>query len=113
MALLDGLGVEVVVADAPDGMVDACFAYDPVFVTGAGAIELRMVKPARQDEPAFLAAEVEKAGVPVHRTAHRRGDRRRRRHVLAGRDDPGGRARLPHQRGPRTTSSPRSSAARA
>jgi N-dimethylarginine dimethylaminohydrolase len=46
-------------------MVDACFAYDPVFVTGAGAIELRMVKPARRDEPAFLAAEVEKAGVPV------------------------------------------------
>ena len=52
-------------ADAPDGMVDACFAYDPVFVTGAGAIELRMAKPARQDEPAFLVAEVEKAGVPV------------------------------------------------
>ena len=65
VAVLDGLGVEVVVADAPEGMVDACFAYDPVFVTGAGAIELRMVKPARRDEPAFLAAEVEKAGVPV------------------------------------------------
>jgi N-dimethylarginine dimethylaminohydrolase len=63
--LLDGLGVDVVVADAPDGLVDACFAYDPVFVTGAGAIELRMRKPARQPEPAFLAAEVEKAGVPV------------------------------------------------
>ena len=63
--VLDGLGVEVVVADAPEGMVDACFAYDPVFVTGAGAIELQMVKPARRDEPAFLAAEVEKAGVPV------------------------------------------------
>jgi dimethylargininase len=63
--LLDGLGVEVVVAEAPEGMVDACFAYDPVFVTGAGAIELRMAKPARKGEPAFLAAEVEKAGVPV------------------------------------------------
>jgi N-dimethylarginine dimethylaminohydrolase len=63
--VLDGLGVEVVVADAPEGMVDACFAYDPVFVTGAGAIELRMVKPARRDEPAFLAAEVAKAGVPI------------------------------------------------
>jgi len=65
VAVLDGLGVEVVVADAPEGMVDACFAYDPVFVTGAGAIELRMVKPDRRDEPAFLVAEVEKAGVPV------------------------------------------------
>jgi N-dimethylarginine dimethylaminohydrolase len=63
--LLDGLGVDVVVADAPEGMVDACFAYDPVFVTGAGAVELQMRKPARQPEPAFLAAEVEKAGVPV------------------------------------------------
>jgi N-dimethylarginine dimethylaminohydrolase len=63
--LLDGLGVEVVVADAPVGLVDACFAYDPVFVTGAGAIELQMVKPARREEPAFLVAEVEKAGVPV------------------------------------------------
>jgi dimethylargininase len=75
--LLDGLGVEVVVADAPDGLVDACFAYDPVFVTGAGAIELQMAKPARQDEPAFLAREVEKAGVEVHArltgTAHADG----------------------------------------
>jgi N-dimethylarginine dimethylaminohydrolase len=63
--LLDGLGVDVVVADAPDGMVDATFAYDPVFVTGSGAIELRMLKPARRQEPPFLLAEVEKAGVPV------------------------------------------------
>ncbi len=63
--LLSDLGCDVVVADAPEGMVDACFAYDPVFVTGAGAIELRMAKPARQAEPGFLAAEVEKAGVPV------------------------------------------------
>jgi N-dimethylarginine dimethylaminohydrolase len=65
VGLLESLGAEVVRADAPEGMVDACFAYDPVFVTGAGAIELRMAKPARQDEPAFLVAEVEKAGVPV------------------------------------------------
>jgi N-dimethylarginine dimethylaminohydrolase len=66
VALLDSLGAQVLVADAPDGMVDACFAYDPVFVTGAGAIELQMAKPARRDEPSFLAREVEKAGVPVH-----------------------------------------------
>jgi dimethylargininase len=63
--LLDSLGVEVTVTQAPDGMVDACFAYDPVFVTGAGAIELRMAKPARQQEPAFLATEVARAGVPA------------------------------------------------
>jgi N-dimethylarginine dimethylaminohydrolase len=64
-ARLSDLGVEVVVADAPEGLVDACFAYDPVFVTGEGAIELRMSKPVRRAEPAFLAAEVEKVGVPV------------------------------------------------
>jgi N-dimethylarginine dimethylaminohydrolase len=63
--LLDSLGVEVVLAQAPEGLVDGCFAYDPVFVTGAGAIELRMAKPARRQEPAFLAAEVGGAGVPV------------------------------------------------
>jgi N-dimethylarginine dimethylaminohydrolase len=65
VALLDSLGVEVTVADAPAGMVDACFAYDPVFVSGAGAIELRMAKPARREEPAFLASEVARAGVPA------------------------------------------------
>ena len=65
VTLVAGLGVEVVVAEAPEGMVDGCFAYDPVFVIGDGAIELQMAKPARRLEPAFLAAEVEKAGVPV------------------------------------------------
>jgi N-dimethylarginine dimethylaminohydrolase len=64
-ALVAGLGVEVVLAQAPDGLVDACFAYDSVFVVGSGAIVLRMVKPARQGEPDFLAAEVERAGVPL------------------------------------------------
>ncbi len=63
--LLTGLGVDLMVAEAPQGLVDACFAYDPVFVTGSGAVELRMAKPARRDEPSFLAAEVERAGVPV------------------------------------------------
>lgn len=63
--LLDGLKVEVTLAQAPDGLVDACFAYDPVFVTGNGAIELAMRKPARREDPPFLVAEVEKAGVPV------------------------------------------------
>jgi N-dimethylarginine dimethylaminohydrolase len=65
VTLLTTLGVEVVETEAPEGMVDACFAYDPVFVTGAGAIELQMAKPARRDEPGFLVTEVEKAGVPV------------------------------------------------
>jgi N-dimethylarginine dimethylaminohydrolase len=62
--LLDGLGVEVTVVPAPPGLVDACFPYDPVFVTGAGALELRMAKPARTGEPAFLAAALAGMGVP-------------------------------------------------
>jgi len=65
VALLDRLGVDVTVASAPEGLVDACYPYDPVFVTGAGAVELQMAKPVRRHEPSFLAAEVEKAGVPV------------------------------------------------
>ena len=63
-ALLADLGVEVTVVPAPDGLVDACYPYDPVFVTGAGAIALRMAKPARAAEPTFLASAVEAAGVP-------------------------------------------------
>ena len=80
--LLDSLGVDVTVAEAPDGLVDACFAYDPVFVTGAGAIELRMAKPARRDEPAFLAAEVARAGVPA--TGRLEGPPRRTAVTCAG-----------------------------
>ena len=66
--------------------------------------------PGRAGVPRSRGGE---GGRPGDRAAHRRGHRRRRRHVLAGRDDPGGRAQLPHQRGRPTTSSPRSSAARA
>jgi N-dimethylarginine dimethylaminohydrolase len=63
-ALLAGLGVDVMVVDAAEGLVDACYAYDPVFVTGAGAIELRLAKPVRAAEPRLLAAELEGLGVP-------------------------------------------------
>ena len=65
VALLDSLDVQVTVAASPEALVDACYAYDPVFVTGAGAIELQMAKPIRRQEPGFLAAEVEMAGVPI------------------------------------------------
>jgi N-dimethylarginine dimethylaminohydrolase len=63
--LLDGLGVEVTVLPPADGLVDACFTYDPVLVTGRGAIELQMAKPARAPEPARLAGALEEMGVPV------------------------------------------------
>jgi dimethylargininase len=63
--LLETLGCEVVVVPAPDDLVDAVFAYDPAFVTGAGTIVLQMAKPQRQGEPERLAAACETAGVPV------------------------------------------------
>jgi dimethylargininase len=63
--LLDALGCEVVVASAPDGLVDAVFAYDPVFVTGAGSIVLQMAKPQRRGEEERLAAACSAAGVPI------------------------------------------------
>ena len=58
-ALLSSLGVEVTVLPATDGLVDACFAYDPVLVTERGVVELRMAKAARVDEPARLVAALE------------------------------------------------------
>jgi len=62
--LLASLGVDVIVVPAPDDLVDACYPYDPVFVTGAGFVELRMAKPCRADEPSFLAEALAEAGVP-------------------------------------------------
>jgi dimethylargininase len=69
--LLAGLGVEVTVLPPADGLVDACFAYDPVLVTDRGVIELRMAKPARVDEPRRLVAALGELGTPV---AGRLGD---------------------------------------
>ena len=62
--LLESLGVIVMVADAPDGLVDACFAYDSAYVAGTGYVKLQMVKPARHDEPDFLAGWLDANGVP-------------------------------------------------
>jgi dimethylargininase len=63
--LLRELGAEVVVLPPLDGLVDACFVYDPVLVTGAGAVVLRSAKPVRAGEAAPLAADLEALGVPV------------------------------------------------
>ena len=63
--LLDRLGSSVEVAGALDGQVDSVYMHDPVLVTGRGAIPLRMAKPARQAEPAAMATELERLGVPV------------------------------------------------
>ena len=62
--LLAALGADVIVLPPLDGQVDACFVYDPVFVTGAGAIMLRSAKAARAGEREPLAAALRAAGVP-------------------------------------------------
>src|SRR6266700_3287286 len=78
--LLSGLGAEVVVLPPLDGMVDACFVFDPLLVTGAGAVVLRSAKAIRFAEAEPLVADLETLGVPE-----------------VGRVD--GAALVPHQRG--------------
>src|SRR4051794_39518621 len=45
--LLSGLGVEVEVAAALDGLVDSVYMHDPLIMSGQGGIPLNMAKPAR------------------------------------------------------------------
>lgn len=65
VALLRSLGCEVLELPARDGLVDACFVYDPVFVTPRGVVRFNQIKPARRQEPAVLAADLAAAGVPT------------------------------------------------
>ena len=60
---LEDAGAEVVLA--PPAGLDAIYVYDPALVADAGAILLRPAKEARRDEPAALAAELERAGTGV------------------------------------------------
>jgi N-dimethylarginine dimethylaminohydrolase len=64
-ALLAELGVEVEVAPALDGLVDAVYMHDPLLVTARGGVQLRMRKPVRAREPAHARDELERRGVPV------------------------------------------------
>src|SRR5881398_2014594 len=43
--LLDGLGVEVEVADQLQGQVDSVYMHDPLIMSGRGGIPLNMAKP--------------------------------------------------------------------
>jgi N-dimethylarginine dimethylaminohydrolase len=63
--LLEDLGVEVVVLPPLEGLVDACFVFDPVMVTRAGAVVLRSAKTIRFPEAEPLVAELSARGVPV------------------------------------------------
>jgi N-dimethylarginine dimethylaminohydrolase len=63
--LLRALGCEVEITDPATGLVDACYAHDPVVMTPFGAIILQMRKPVRQPEPAIARAALEASGVPI------------------------------------------------
>jgi N-dimethylarginine dimethylaminohydrolase len=63
--LLAALGAGVVVLQPLDGLVDACFVFDPVLMTAAGAVVLRSAKAVRAGEPAVLAADLKALGVPL------------------------------------------------
>lgn len=64
--LLEEDGAEILVHDAPlDGLADAMFTHDPVLVTDAGTIVLRMGKELRRGEEEALAAALERHGVPI------------------------------------------------
>ena len=63
--LLESAGAEVIVAQGEPGNPDAIYAYDPLLVGERGAVLLRPGKDGRLGEPDALAAELERAGVPV------------------------------------------------
>ena len=64
-ALLEEAGAEVIVVGGEAGNPDAIYAYDPLLVGDQGAVLLRPGKDGRLREPAALAADLERVGVPV------------------------------------------------
>ena len=61
---LEEAGAEVDVLLPAEGLPDACYTYDPVFVTGRGMVVLRQAKPCRSAEPPLLSSELAGLGVP-------------------------------------------------
>jgi N-dimethylarginine dimethylaminohydrolase len=65
-AVLEDGGAEVLRAEsAAEGNPDAIYTYDPVIVSDEGALLLNPGKEIRRAEPAALAEDLERAGVPV------------------------------------------------
>lgn len=64
-------GAEVVYHDValPDH-ADAIFVHDPVLMSDAGAVILRMGKALRRGEEEAMAAMMRRLGVPIHYTLH-------------------------------------------
>ncbi len=66
VGVLEDAGAEVIFHDATlPKLADAIYVVDPVLITGAGAVVLRMGKALRRGEEAALAARLEALGVPV------------------------------------------------
>jgi dimethylargininase len=64
--LLADAGIEVVVAQTPQGLdPDAIYVYDPALVGDQGALLLRPGKEGRRGEVEVLGADLVEAGVPV------------------------------------------------
>jgi N-dimethylarginine dimethylaminohydrolase len=65
-ALLEDGGAEVLYAEsAAAGNPDAIYTYDPAIVSEEGALLLNPGKEIRRAEPAALAQDLERAGVPI------------------------------------------------
>lgn len=69
--LLESAGAEVIyhTASLPDH-ADAIYVFDPVLITDAGAIILRMGKTRRRGEEEALAATLTSADVPIYGRLH-------------------------------------------
>jgi N-dimethylarginine dimethylaminohydrolase len=80
VTVLASLGCTVETLPAADDMCDACFVYDPSFVTGRGVLEFRGAKAVRAGEPPLLAAQLaeQRASAAVLHGAVQRERRRRK-----------------------------------
>jgi N-dimethylarginine dimethylaminohydrolase len=66
VTLLEREGIETIVVEPEDpALQDAIFPFDPVLVTSAGAILLRMGKELRQPEVAALEWVLRDLGIPI------------------------------------------------
>jgi N-dimethylarginine dimethylaminohydrolase len=66
VAILRRAGAEVIYHDAPqDGRADAIFVFDPMLITDAGAVILRMGKQLRRGEEQSMAGRMQALGIPI------------------------------------------------
>jgi dimethylargininase len=65
-SLLSDTGAEVILAEsAAEGNPDAIYTYDPALVADGGALLLNPGKECRREEPAALAEDFQRIGIPV------------------------------------------------